>query len=56
MRRRSESQAGGQVDMCLLWDVNEIRPVVKTRDTSPLERVVAGSNPATGKYARVAQR
>jgi len=32
------------------------RPVVKMRVTSPVERVVAGSNPAAGICARVAQR
>jgi hypothetical protein len=34
----------------------KVRPVVKIRVTSLDTRVVAGSNPATGKCARVAQR
>ena len=47
-RRRSRALA--PVGFCL-----QVRPVVKMRVTSPEERVVAGSNPAAGICARVAQ-
>ena len=36
-------------------ELQRFRPVVKTMVPSPHKRVVAGSNPATGIRARVAQ-